>query len=300
MKTPFLFYKFVVTVVAAMASLSAHAQTLTAISVTPTKPTLVIGSNLQFTATGTYSDSSTRVLTGSAANWTMLAPLPLARSGVGCASVNGQLYVAGGGEGSEVFAYDPSANSWTSKAPFGNRLAYPGAAGIGNKLYLIGGCEGSDCRIGTLAELGVYDAVANSWSNAASMSVARSSMAVGVINGKIYAAGGLGACPPCVGYNLLEVYDPSSNTWTAKTPMPTVRYAMGGAVIGGKLYVAGGGNDTTPYLGTLEVYDPITDAWATKVSMPTPRQGLGVTAVGNLLYAINGTTAAGTTNLVEV
>ena len=38
--------------------------TLVSIMVTPVNPTLATGSTLQFTATGTYNDSSTKVLTG--------------------------------------------------------------------------------------------------------------------------------------------------------------------------------------------------------------------------------------------
>lgn len=285
----------------------AAAQVLTNIVVSPSNPIIGVGSNQQFTATGHYSDGSSQVLTngvaGSGSNWVSLAGLPEANSGVASAAVNGALYVVAGQQTVHVYAYDPAANSWTSKAslpdPYSG-LAYAGAAAIGNKLYVMGGCEGSDCRIGTTAGMRVYDAVANSWSNLGSMSVTRSTMAVGAINGKVYVAGGMGACAPCTALNLLEVYDPASNTWTAAQPMPAARSHCGAAVINGKLYVVGGADGGTTF-GSLMVYDPTTDTWATKMPMPTPRATLGATAVGGLLYAIDGTTASSaSTNLVEV
>src|SRR3989344_571980 len=44
----------------------ALAQNLTALSVGPTNPTLAIGEDLRFTATGSFSDGSTRVLSSTA------------------------------------------------------------------------------------------------------------------------------------------------------------------------------------------------------------------------------------------
>src|SRR6185369_5392098 len=45
--------------------LTVTAATLTSIAVTPANPSIIVGANQQFVATGTYSDSSTAVITGS-------------------------------------------------------------------------------------------------------------------------------------------------------------------------------------------------------------------------------------------
>ena len=52
-------------------------------------------------------------------------------------------------------------------------------------------------------------------------------MAAGVINGKLYVAGGKtpdsGVVVPCHPVNVLQEYDPVLHTWTTKKPMPTTR-----------------------------------------------------------------------------
>ncbi|MDX1901473.1 MAG: Ig-like domain-containing protein [Gammaproteobacteria bacterium] len=53
--------------------MTVHAATLVSIAVTPTLPTIANGTQQQFTATGTYSDASTRDLT-SVATWVSTAP----------------------------------------------------------------------------------------------------------------------------------------------------------------------------------------------------------------------------------
>src|ERR1019366_781636 len=53
-------------------SLTVSASTLVSIAVTPAAPTIAAGTTKQFTATGTYSDASTAVITGSV-SW---APAP--------------------------------------------------------------------------------------------------------------------------------------------------------------------------------------------------------------------------------
>lgn len=153
--------------------------------------------------------------------------------------------------------------------------------------------------------LQVYDQASNSWSNQAPLSTVRSSMAAGVINGKLYVAGGKtpisGIVVPCQPVNVLEIYDPATNTWTTKTPMPTARQEAGAGVIDGKLYVVGGQNqDTGGWLNVLEVYDPSNNTWTTKATMPTARRGLAVAALEGKLYAIGGEGTAGVLKTVEV
>jgi alpha-tubulin suppressor-like RCC1 family protein/sugar lactone lactonase YvrE len=275
--------------------------TLTNIVVSPASASIGIGSNQQFTATGYYSDGSSQVLTNTsgAGSWTAIAGMPGAKGGPACAAVNGQLYVVSGFTGDNaVFAYNPIANGWISKAVFPGNYAYAGAAGIGTKLYVFGGCQNADCTF-TGNELYIYDVLANSWTAGANMPLARSQMAVGVINGKIYAAGG-GLGSSVTSQTELQVYDPASNTWTNGKAMPFARENSGAAVINGKLYVVGGLSGSTT-LNSLLVYDPATDNWITNSSMPTPRAYLGAAAVNGLLYAIDGENVPGAnTNLVEV
>ena len=98
---------------------------------------------------------------------------------------------------------------------------------------------------------------------------------MGVINGKIYVAGGEGT----PSQRELEVYDPVANTWTVKAPMSVPRNHTGGGVINGKFYVVGG--RAGPSTNALEVYNPQTNTWSTLAPMPTVRSGFASAVVNN-------------------
>jgi N-acetylneuraminic acid mutarotase len=87
--------------------------------------------------------------------------------------------------------------------------------------------------------------------------------AVGVINNKIYIAGGTGT----PSQRELEAYDPVANIWTVKAPMSVPRNHCAGGVIDGKFYVVRGryGQGST---NDLEVYNPQTNSWSTRAPMP--------------------------------
>lgn len=113
------------------------------------------------------------------------------------------------------------------------------------------------------------------WKEEAPMQIARSSLGVAVVNGKIYAIGG---CTN-TGYtavnitNATEEYDPTTNRWTFKAPMPYPRYQFGTAIIGDEIYCIGGAgystNSSEIWTGTNQVYDTATDIWETKAPVPT-------------------------------
>jgi N-acetylneuraminic acid mutarotase len=122
------------------------------------------------------------------------------------------------------------------------------------------------------------------WSSLTPMPTARGGLGVAVVNGKIYAIGGLSGEFP-VRNN--EQYDPFSNSWTVEMPIPTARSGFAIAVFNNKIYVIGGtvGNG---FVGNNEVYDPATNTWDTKASMPTPRSDLTANVVNDKIYLIAG------------
>ncbi|HEY7371754.1 MAG TPA: kelch repeat-containing protein [Polyangia bacterium] len=81
--------------------------------------------------------------------WTLKAPMPVARGGCMGGVVNGQIVIVGG-EGNardiningvfpDTDVYDPIADSWRVMAPMRTPRHGTGAAGVGNKLYVPGG-----------------------------------------------------------------------------------------------------------------------------------------------------------------
>jgi N-acetylneuraminic acid mutarotase len=211
--------------------------------------------------------------------WQKLAPMPTARQELATAVLNGKIYVLGGydkdGDSTDtVEVYNPSTNTWASAHSIPTAQNHNSAAVAAGKLYSFGGAS---------TRTYVYDPLGDSWSEVATMNYGHASTpAVGVINDKIYVAGGVGG-----GNIRLEVYDPVANTWTVRAPMSVPRNHCGGGVINGKFYVVGG-RDTAQSPTALEVYDPQSNAWATLPPMPTGRSGIGVGAVNGELYVIGG------------
>jgi N-acetylneuraminic acid mutarotase len=86
------------------------------------------------------------------------------------------------------------------------------------------------------------------------MPTPRSSLAVGVVDGRLYAVGGWEGGPSLT----VEAYDPATDSWMAKTPMSAARTALGAGVVTSglhpKLYAVGGFNNS--YVNTLAAFNP--------------------------------------------
>jgi N-acetylneuraminic acid mutarotase len=141
----------------------------------------------------------------------------------------------------------------------------------------------------------------NSWVSKAPIPVARKSLGVAVVNGKIYAIGGF----PDLSNN--DEYDPATDTWSSKAAMPTPRYNFAITVYQNKIYCIGGmvSNRSglgTSFTGAIEVYDPATDSWETKKPMPKPRAQFEANMVNGKIYLAGGRTGGqnSTVSLNEV
>ncbi|MDB4962827.1 MAG: kelch repeat-containing protein [Myxococcales bacterium] len=100
----------------------------------------------------------------------------------------------------------------------------------------------------------------------------RGGAATGVIDGKIYVAGGLrnGA-----GTTDVSIYDPLASTWTPAPPLPVALDHACGASVGGKLYVVGG-RAVNPGAPVATVYELTPGGgWIERAPMPTARGGAG-------------------------
>ncbi|MGI8736460.1 MAG: kelch repeat-containing protein [Candidatus Eremiobacter antarcticus] len=100
-----------------------------------------------------------------------------------------------------------------------------------------------------------YNPTTNSWTPKASMPTPRQDMGVGVINGVLYAVGGVSTPGVDEGSSAVEAYDPSTNSWTSKMSMPTARFGLAVPVVGASLYAVGGFHEPTE-LNTVEEYQP--------------------------------------------
>jgi N-acetylneuraminic acid mutarotase len=133
-------------------------------------------------------------------------------------------------------------------------------------------------------------AAENEWTAKARMPTARGGLGVAVVNGKIYAIGGLNNNTQLA---VNEEYNPVTNTWSTRTPMPTARSGFAIAVYQNKIYCIGGtvgdsNNLVSGFTRVNEVYDPAKNTWETKAPMPTPRADLSANVVDGKIYLIGG------------
>jgi len=113
---------------------------------------------------------------------------------------------------------------------------------------------------------------------------------VGVIDGKIYVAGGYKyVYGVWTVFDTLQIYDIASETWSIGTSMPGPRVRGVAEVFNGKLYVAGGNSSGTGVgLDTLVIYDPTTKSWSFGPKMPGVHDGAVAGAIDGKWYLVGG------------
>jgi len=224
--------------------------------------------------------------------WSERAPLLAARSEMAIAGLNGRIYALGGYPGTrvttnEVQVWDAQTDSWSLGPALPQPLHHTMTAVVDGHLYLFGGEAGNPSNT-TAFQNGVYllDEQAGAWLPRAPMPTPRSAGGTGVIDGKVYVAGGR----PPHGSDF-AVYDPATDSWTTLPNVPTQRNHLGVGAIDGKLYVAGGrfgGGVGSEMTDLLEIYDPVSNTWTSGPSMLAPRAGVASTTANGCLYLIGG------------
>lgn len=174
-----------------------------------------------------------------------------------------------------------ASNSWMTRADMPRTRYGPAAAAVNKNstgqsiLYVMGG-ETPGGGISNTVQ--AYNVATNTWTTKARLPTPGSAglyrtNGAGVINGKVYIAGGLPYRRSATG--ALYVYDPATNTWSQKSFMPGQGFSGVTGVINSRLYVLTGcsrdfGADCEGEPLAFYRYDPATDQWAT---LPTPTKG---------------------------
>ncbi|CAG6390623.1 carboxypeptidase regulatory-like domain-containing protein [Streptomyces cocklensis] len=156
------------------------------------------------------------------------------------------------------------------------------------KVYSIGGLSDT----GILNSVYVYDPATGAWTTHAAASDGRYAGAHGLINGKIYVAGGWqagGGLDP-----RLEIYDPATDSWSTGASAPHPLAGAASAVLDGKLYVVGGCGESACGSGQVSVYDPATNTWSSAPDYPEAAAWGSCGAVNGILYCAGGNQANGT------
>ena len=144
----------------------------------------------------------------------------------------------------------------------------------------------------TIILFGAFTAFSDSWETKTPMPTSRGQCAYGVINNKIYIAGGQDSSFTAL--TILEVYDPLTNSWdTTRQDMNHGNLVPASCVYHNKLYVIGGYDKVTE-LSSIEIYDPETDTWSdTPANMPTARFDMIAEAINGKIYVIGGVNSGG-------
>lgn len=201
--------------------------------------------------------------------WETKASMNVARSSLGAAVVNGEIYAIGGVLDPPSYVvctsvnekFSPETNKWTTKTGMLTARASFATAVVDGKIYCIGGTTGlKDGQVIVSGVNEVYDPATDSWAAKTAMPTPRAGVTAGVVDGKIYVVGG--------GSNVTEVYDPKTDSWTTKAPMPftpdlKLLWSCTSAVVDGKIHVFG----AFPYSVSHQVYTPATDSWSVEAPL---------------------------------
>ncbi len=219
-------------------------------------------------------DNVLKIYDATSDSWSTGASIPTARRDPCVVAVGDMVYVIGGGTSANE-AYDPASNIWSQRRSMSTSRSLAAAAVVGGKIYVIAGRGDNSWW---LSDIEVYDPAADSWTNLPNDAWLNhppiAGAVAGVVNGKIYLAGGMDYTSNTgTATNGVWEYDPATNTTRPVNPMSAPREFSFGGIVSGNFYVAGGG-PLGSQLSSVEM--------ASFSSQPTP------TASANPQIAIDG------------
>lgn len=230
--------------------------------------------------------------------WLQKAPLPIARTEVSVAELDGKLYVIGGYVLGSVTAnlnqsYDPATDSWRDLAQMPMGLNHVGVVGHHGKIYAFGGFLRQNRD--PVANAFVYDPRTDKWQEIAPLPSKRGAAVVVSLNGKLHLVGGAIGGERGTDFGdrrsvtAHDVYDPATDSWSSRALLPERRDHLGLVVVEGKIHAVGGRlenffNNSRRHF----VYDPRTDSWTERAPLPTPRNGFAAGLVDGYIVVVGG------------
>ena len=241
--------------------------------------------------------------TPSRGKWRTLAPMPMPRSEVAVAALDGKIYVVGGFEAdgstsAKVEVYDPATDTWSEAAPLPEPRHHTAAVAMGG-LYVIGGFATNfqDAR----PDVFLYTPSRNEWTPVDPLVNARGGHAAVVIGFSLYAVGGLAAGPADALENVapVERFDPRSGEWRATGDLPTPRDHLAAVNSSGALETIGG-RLVGDFSQNLNAHESLTSGgWETLAPLPTARSGVAAVELNGQVYVFGGEAPSGTFSTVE-
>ena len=233
---------------------------------------------------------------------TTLASMPTPRYWLSTSVVDGKIHAIGGATRpawqeccGTVEEYDPGADTWTARAPMPTARGGFATGVVAGKVYAVGGVVVTPrMKYTNLPTVERYDSIADTWTTRTAMPTARNGVCVSVVDGRIYAIGGLVHRQDASDYTALptvERYDPEIDAWTTMAPLRVPVGYLATAVVEGRIYAIGGTQATAhdwSGISAVQQYDPAADAWVQKADLPAPRLNHGAAVLNGRVYVIGG------------
>ena len=271
------------------------------------------GAELQTSDMPLVSDASENSLRFSTAQWTRKKDMPTARYDFSTSVVNGKIFAIGGeirlekdefGEQalSKVEMYDPETDTWERRMDMPTPRSAVSTSVVDGKIFAIGGDQaekikvsrGFSWKIKKLTTVEMYDPVTDTWTQKADMPTPRSYLSTSVMDGKIYAIGGMSSSTEKWRLETVEVYDPLMDTWAKARDINQARSCTAISVVNGEIYAIGGRgwsgiqSEPDPYLASVEAFNLKTNQWQEITEMPTPRTSHTASIIDGKIYVIGG------------
>lgn len=219
--------------------------------------------------------------------WSSGPRLPLGLDHVSAASLDDQLYVAGGhsfGRASARF-FRLDGASWTELAPMRHARGGHALIAASNRLYVIGGNTAST----NVAPAEVYDTQARSWADLPALPAPRNHVAGFGFNSSVCVAGGRAPSTARV-----DCFNPFSSAWVRLPDLPKATSGAGATTLEDGRAVILGGEDA----GESRIIDqfahlPNLAGWTVDGSMLVPRHGFELALFEGRAWACGGGTLPG-------
>ncbi|MBI1299511.1 S8 family serine peptidase [bacterium] len=225
-------------------------------------------------------------VTSALPQWQRAAPMPTGRHAASVATVNGDVYVAGGrsidpGYLTSLVRYEPCADVWATLAPMPEPLAYAVAGAIGRRIYVAGGLSGTAYSF--LDKLWIYDVDSNTWREGASLPLKLIGSAAAVWRDRLYVFGGLSEYDY---HPALLYYDTTLEQWinAGEVPFPGYIYSLSAATWNDEIYLVQTGDPWQE----MFIFNPAEGTWRSASAHDIARYGASLVAEGDYLYLVGG------------
>jgi len=281
------------------------AAALLSIAVTPSKPVIYfLGATVQLTATGTYSNNTTKDLSGTA-TWTSVPSGIASISASGLATATGQGTTAvtatqGSVSGSTELTVD---QSFFPTASMNSPRYYHSATVLDTGMVLVAGgigpISGGTGALGELTSAELYNPAAGVFIPTGSLSTPRDEHTATLLNnGTVLIAGGSNRTGELAS---AEVYNPTTAHFYAASNLNTARYGHTATMLPNGTVLIAGGYGSGGVLASAEIFNPVNGKFTLTGSLNSARFAATATLLPDSTVLIaGGADSSGTLSSAEI